>query len=333
MDNTIKPPTVLSICSGYGGVERGLERVFREINILAHVEIEAFAIANLVNKMETGQMVPTPVWTDIKTFRAGLFRGNVDILTGGYPCQPFSIAGKRLGTKDPRHLWPYIRETIKACEPRLVFLENVEGHLSRGVVQVLSDLEKMAYIPKCGVFSAAEVGAPHQRKRVFILAYSENANRWPAKEGLYNETVRESGTRRIGAAGFTLANTRNPELNRIPESEERREDRAAWNSSFELADTGCIGSKQPWAEQPAQPNRDAEKWPSRPGEPQHEWEEPRTVADTNQYEQSETQSQLGGAVDGTTDRVDRLRLLGNGVVPQTAEKAFRTLYREIINGQ
>ena len=169
MDTTQESPTVLSLCTGYGGLEIGLERVFGKINVLVNVEIESFPIANLVNKMETGQMAPTPIWTDVKTFNAKIFRGFVDILTGGYPCQPFSHAGRRKGEEDPRHLWPYITKIIEDCEPKWVFFENVEGHLSNGIVQVLGDLERLGYKPKTGIFSATEVGAPHQRKRVFIL--------------------------------------------------------------------------------------------------------------------------------------------------------------------
>lgn len=169
MDTAQQSPTVLSLCTGYGGLEIGLERVFGKIRVLANVEIESFPIANLVNKMETGQMAPAPIWSDIKTFNAKIFRGFVDILTGGYPCQPFSHAGRRKGEEDPRHLWPYITQIIEDCEPRWVFFENVEGHLSNGIVQVLRDLEWLGYKPKIGIFSATEVGAPHQRKRVFIL--------------------------------------------------------------------------------------------------------------------------------------------------------------------
>lgn len=292
MDITGQSPNVLSLCSGYGGFEIGLERVFGKIAVLAYVEIEAFAVANLVNKMETSQMAPAPIWTDVKTFDARSFRGCVDFLTGGYPCQPFSVAGQRKGSDDPRHLWPHIRRIIDECRPGWVFLENVEGHLSKGVTEVLSDLEKMAYRPECGVFSAAEVGAPHQRKRVFILAHNE-------RQGLQiAERCRET---------FKLTTS---ERSRVSQ------------------------------------------WPAGPGEQQHEWEEPRTVADDSSnrrregrtestWEQGrscaswsrigETQPELGRAVDGDIDRVDRLRLLGNGVVPQTAEKALMTLYNKLYD--
>ena len=172
MGNTKELPTVLAFCAGYAGIERGLELAGAEHRVLAYVEIEAYAIANLVTKMETGELEPAPIWTDLKTFPVGLFRGAVDLVTGGYPCQPFSAAGKRLGSEDPRHLWPYISEAIGVIRPGRVFFENVDGHISLGLNEVVSDLEAHGYRTTWGVFSAREVGAPHQRKRVYILGDS-----------------------------------------------------------------------------------------------------------------------------------------------------------------
>ena len=160
----------LSFCAGYGGIDLGLRRVLPSCRTIAYVEIEAFAIANLVAKMEAGELDQAPVWTDVKTFPAEQFHGLVDIVSGGYPCQPFSAAGKRLGTDDPRHLWPFLRGAVRAIRPSRVFFENVEGHISLGLSTVLSDLDEDGYRATWGIFSAAEVGASHQRKRVFIMA-------------------------------------------------------------------------------------------------------------------------------------------------------------------
>jgi site-specific DNA-cytosine methylase len=167
-------PTVIAFCAGYGGIERGLDLAGLEHRVIAYVEIEAFAIANLVNKMEAGQLPPAPIYTDLKTFPAHLFRDRVDLITGGYPCQPFSAAGQRKGTDDPRHLWPYILDHIRSIRPVQCFFENVEGHISLGLSTVISDLEEDGYRATWGIFSAREVGAPHQRKRVYILGNSEH---------------------------------------------------------------------------------------------------------------------------------------------------------------
>lgn len=313
MDITKESPTIVSLCSGYGGIELGLGRVFGELSVLAHVEIEAFAVANLVNKMEAGLMAPAPIWTDVKTLNAGLFRGHVDILTGGYPCQPFSAAGKRQGADDPRHLWPHIRTIIRDCQPEYCFFENVEGHISLGLSTVIADLEEDGYRTTWGIFSAEECGAPHRRKRVFILA-----NR--SSEGFQGLRQRSRQERREAPTGYA---------------------------------GGC-----------------SQVWPSRPGQPQHEWEAPRVVGNTKHNGHATTEnrgsvgkeqekgrlsessgrreqatdnwqveSPMGGKPDGSSDwldyaelcdnRTDELRLLGNGVVPATAELAWRTLYKRL----
>ena len=93
-------------------------------------------------------------------------------LTCGYPCQPFSSSGKRKGQEDPRHLWPKIREHARAIGVQWIFAENVEGHISLGLSTVISDLEEDGYKVAAGIFSSEEVGAPHRRRRVFILGNS-----------------------------------------------------------------------------------------------------------------------------------------------------------------
>lgn len=175
MDTTQKL-THIGLCAGYGGIELGLKRVIQTLRTVALCEIEAFACANLVAKMEAGLMDPAPIWSDLKTFPWAEFRDRVDILTGGYPCQPFSAAGQRRGTDDPRHLWPWIADGIRAMRPRVCFFENVEGHITLGLSTVISDLEEMGYRATWGIFSASECldasgrTAPHQRKRVFVMA-------------------------------------------------------------------------------------------------------------------------------------------------------------------
>lgn len=168
--DTTKTITHIGLCAGYGGIELGLARVLPTLRSVALCEIEAFPIANLVAKMEAGLMDAAPVWTDLKSFPWESFRDRVDILTGGYPCQPFSSAGKRAGKDDPRHLWPWIADGIRILRPRMCFFENVEGHISLGLREVIGELEEIGYKTAWGIFSAREVGAPHQRKRVFILA-------------------------------------------------------------------------------------------------------------------------------------------------------------------
>lgn len=256
----------LSFCAGYGGIDLGLRRVLPTCRTIAYVEIEAFAVANLAAKMEAGELDQAPIWTNLKTFNAEPFRGLVDILSGGYPCQPFSASGKRLGENDPRHLWPFLRRAIRVIRPGRVFLENVEGHISLGLSTVISDLEEDGYRTTWGIFSAAEVGASHQRKRVFILADCER-------------------------------------------------ERLEGHSGDEQDPTG---SERTWQNRSVSQSGLPQQFPARPGEPQFDWEAPRTIIP----ELGGTTHGSASQVDATTNRVDRLRLLGNGVVPATAAKAW-----------
>jgi DNA (cytosine-5)-methyltransferase 1 len=98
----------------------------------------------------------------------------VDVITAGYPCQPFSIAGKRKGADDERHLWPYIKDAIRQLRPRLVILENVRGHLTLGFDRVLGDLAEIGYDARWVCLPASAAGAPHRRERIFIVAQDAN---------------------------------------------------------------------------------------------------------------------------------------------------------------
>jgi site-specific DNA-cytosine methylase len=187
VDNT-KELKHLSLCTGYGGIDLGLSRAMRCIRTVCYVEIEAFAIENLVSKIEAETLDLAPVYTDLKTFPFSKFRGCVDILSGGFPCQPFSGAGRKEADEDPRHLFPYILDGIRECRPAVVFLENVEGIInsklkgdhwndSEGtpvLLHVLRELERVGYSATAGLYSAEEVGASHRRIRVFILAIRKN---------------------------------------------------------------------------------------------------------------------------------------------------------------
>jgi DNA (cytosine-5)-methyltransferase 1 len=224
------------------------------LRTVALCEIEAFAIANLVAKMEAGLMDAAPVWTDLKTFPWESFRDRVDVLTGGYPCQPFSAAGKRLGTEDERHLWPHIAKGIAILKPRVCLFENVEGHITLGLSTVVSDLEEMGYKVSWGIFSSAECGAPHQRKRVFIMAHDQSER-----------------VQRLWAA---------------------------------------------WKQEPSA--HEQQELPVRSG-PGADWAD------------GTTEPILLRMDDGGSDWVDRMRLLGNGVVPSCAALAFTTLLNEQRN--
>ena len=247
MDTT--KTTHLSLCTGYGGIDLGLRRAIPNLRTVAYAEIDAFAIEVLLTRMESGSLDAAPIWTDVRDFPWHLLHGSVDILSAGYPCQPFSHAGLRKGGDDERHLWPHIRRGIESVRPAIIFLENVEGHISMGLSSVISDLDELGYRCAWGIFSAEECGAPHRRNRVFIIATDTVCERGQLSVERIKSAIQDIGS--DGTAG-------------------RAED---WNNitSWSIEPTICRSD------------------------------------------------------DGATNRVDRLRLLGNGVVPATASLAFRTL--------
>jgi site-specific DNA-cytosine methylase len=118
----------------------------------AFVEWEEWPRTVLVAAQRAGYFAAAPIWDDLRSFDARPFRGAFDIVLAGYPCQPFSAAGKRGGADDPRHLWPEVARVISECGPEWVFLENVSGHVTLGLETVLRELWRMGYTPAAGLF-------------------------------------------------------------------------------------------------------------------------------------------------------------------------------------
>jgi site-specific DNA-cytosine methylase len=299
--DTTKKLTHIGLCAGYGGIELGLKRVLPALRTVALCEIEAFACANLVAKMEAGLMDAAPIWTDLKTFPWQVFRDRVDVLTGGYPCQPFSAAGKRLGAEDPRHLWPHIANGIQLLRPRICFFENVEGHISLGLREVVGELESLGYKTTWGIFSAAEVGAPHQRKRVFILANRSGEG----LEGLREKCGHAEGCKKVqaGRSGIHVWPSR------------PGEPQHAWEPPR------IVGNPESGA-----------RFRRASGDDGHT-AQPDETNSGGQIECSLGRSfdEFASGLDyaelcvSSDNRTDELRLLGNGVVVATVTKAFYTL--------
>jgi site-specific DNA-cytosine methylase len=167
----VDTPTVLSLAAGGGGLDRGFRLALPDARTVCYVEISAAATAVLVKGMEENTLDDAPVWSDARTFDGKPWRGVVDWVIGGYPCQPFSIAGRRAGHDDPRNLWPAFKRIIGEVRPRGCFFENVGQHLRDGYFDtVRPDLESLGYRVEETLVTAAEIGAPHKRERIFILA-------------------------------------------------------------------------------------------------------------------------------------------------------------------
>jgi len=336
VDTTKQLKNVISFCSGYAGIERGLELAGLELRTLSYVEIEAFAIANLVAKMESGSLDPSPVWSNLKTFPAHLFRDRVDILTGGYPCQPFSAAGKRAGKDDPRHLWPWIRQHIDTIRPVRCFFENVEGHITLGLREVIEDLESLDYTTTWGIFSASEVGAPHQRKRVYILADSSlsngiDAETYPQRANSNGERSHHSEINKSGRVewGAELQHKQIGELRQIRGDVANSDNAGQQPSKRQGQARHDIGRRgQELANSSGTRGATRLSRPERSDKERHS-EVANNSGDRSGWRQSAdqwaTEPGLGRVVDGCSDRVDRLRLLGNGVVPSTAAQAWTVL--------
>jgi len=144
---------------------------------IGYVEYEKYCQKILRQRIRDGILDAAPIFGDIKMFisegYAEAYKGMVDVLTAGFPCQPFSVAGKGAGENDPRNMWPQTQDCISIIRPQYCFLENVPGLLSHGYIRrIFGDLAAMGYNAKWGVIGADDVGAPHRRKRLWIVANS-----------------------------------------------------------------------------------------------------------------------------------------------------------------
>jgi DNA (cytosine-5)-methyltransferase 1 len=202
--NVVLPPRVgLSLCAGGGGLDMGLGLAEPGFTTACFVEIKEYPRAVLTSAQAAGYFHTAPIWDDIKRFSGRPWRGIIDTVLAGYPCQPFSAAGQRKGADDPRHLWPDVARIIREVEPEWVFLENVPGHVSLGLESVLRELWEMGWTPATGLFSAGEVGAPHERLRVFIVARRED----PDRRGKQPARGERSGRAGPAGSGPDLADT------------------------------------------------------------------------------------------------------------------------------
>ena len=153
---------VLSLFAGIGGFDLGLERA--GMTVVGQCEIDPFCRAVLKKHWPD-----VPQFEDIRTLK-GEQVGPVDLVCGGYPCQPFSTAGERRGAEDDRHLWPEMRRLVEELRPAWVLGENVAGHITLGLDQVLSDLDALSYATRAFVIPACAVDARHRRDRVWLVA-------------------------------------------------------------------------------------------------------------------------------------------------------------------
>jgi len=304
----------LALCSGIGGLELGLHIALDGYRTVCHVEREAFCASDLVEGMEDPDMGQAPVWDDVADFDGRRWRGVVDIITAGYPCQPFSVAGCRRGVEDPRHIWPDIANIIRAVEPSLVFLENVPGHLKLGFDVVAGELSEMGYRVAATLLTAQEIGASHKRERMFVLAHHIGDN------------LREqSGRRHDGKGGPCEAepSCAGKDLAHA-EADGHSRNGEAWGRRAGSADVGNhVAGGPELAERQGRcvAGLFPAPWPPSPADLAG-WKEALQRDPT-------VEPAICGMVDGDASRVDRLRALGNAVVPFQAAVAFVCLGIEL----
>lgn len=323
---------VLDLFSGIGGFSIGLEKAGFET--VAFCEIEPYCRGVLERHWPD-----TPIYGDVKQLTGEQLRADgivPDVIVGGYPCQPFSVAGRQRGEKDPRHLWPEVHRLIRELRPRWVICENVSGHIKLGLDEVLSTLEAEGYTVWPFVIPACGVDAPHKRDRVWIVANAtgSHAGRTPGQDESESreERLQQRDEHRIsGKSGeiraTDVANAQHYGRFTTPQrrsSEEaiRQEPQGADNSfntpragslpfaGQDVADTdsdrlqGCskeplcgVGDLQGKLEGSGEALRDG--WPTEPN--------------------------VGRVANGVSNRSHRIKALGNAVVPQIPEAIGLTI--------
>lgn len=259
--------TVGSLFSGIGGFDLGLERA--GMQVIWQSEIDEFASRVLKKHWpdvpNLGDITKVD-WSKVE---------RPDVICGGYPCQPFSTAGKRGGANDPRHLWPAMHNAICVLRPRYALMENVRGHLSMGFDQVLGDLAEIGYDAEWQVIPAAAVGAPHKRDRVFIVAYPNDAGMGTQRRKVQRQKSSSEQKRQIvaryvfGRRGAKMADAHG-----------RRQQKC----NAQIGVVSILSESR---------KRNNEWWQVEPS--------------------------VGRVANGVSDRVDRLKGLGNAIVPQVAE--------------
>jgi len=266
---------VLDLFSGIGGFSLGLERT-GGFETVAFCEYEPFPRAVLAKHWPN-----VPCFPDVRTLKGSDIDGPVDVICGGYPCQPFSTAGKRRGKEDDRHLWPEFSRLVAELRPSWVIGENVAGHISMGLDDVLSDLEGQGYACRSFVIPACAVDAPHRRDRVWTVA---NASGMQRDGGEHYDSGHSEGTRAV---------------QEVPKPRKRSGDQDVAHTN----DAGLQGRKE--ARNPGSQRQGRNELTKR----RRNIERSTWCAEPN----------VGRVGHGVPRRVDRLKALGNAVVPQIPE--------------
>lgn len=284
---------MLDLFSGIGGFSLAATWAFgNELEIVSFCEIDKFC-QKVLNK----NFPDVPIHNDIKTLQGGRF-GTIDIITGGFPCQSFSKAGKRLGKKDDRYLWPEMFRVIKEARPNWIIGENVTGIINMALDEVLTNLESKNYETQTFIIPACAVNAPHQRERVWIVANSKCNINQQKKQRIIVETNKLSKQywQKDSSAGEfgRTSSVRETDNNNVSDSNSKRlQTQRKQERVFETKRETCSGIERSYC---MEGGRNSNWWDIEP--------------------------ELGRMVNGIPNRVDRLKSLGNAIVPQIAYEIF-----------
>jgi len=306
--------TVGSLFSGIGGLDLGLERA--GMKVIWQSEIDPYCCKVLKKhwpEVPNHGNIKEINWQEIQ---------RPNIIAGGYPCQPFSQAGKRKGTQDPRHLWPWVREAISQLRPDYAILENVPGHLTMGGTEVIGALTEIGYDAEWRVVSAAGLGANHLRKRIIIVAYP-NSQR-PHRTEIDTTNAQQSSQPQFAGCSQTMAHADSSDATHgrkrahvESQGSCRGNDRSGSNSDVGQISLG--GSRQ-------NTSYVANSICKRTQIPIE-----RIFTSIQKFECPtwwQIEPNVGRVADGISNRVDRLRGLGNAVVPQVAEYIGRLVMEQ-----
>lgn len=325
----------LALFAGAGGGILG--GVLLGWHTVAAVELERYPRELLLQRQRDGILPPFPVWDDVRTFDGKPWRGIVDVVSGGFPCQDISAAGKGAGITGARSgLWVEMHRVICEVRPRYAFMENSPLLTSRGLHRVLGDLAEAGYNAAWMVLGAADLGAPHKRDRIWILA--EDSRR---RDVLSHSNMLRSGRRQQFQEGSPQEARVSP-LDSDSYGMQCTEQRKQYDRPEESARGGknrvepgrfMAHSMQQWQGR-QQCSKEMETTPTHSDLSGREKQrEPESTEPQQQAAECggwwDSEPALGRVAHGVAHRVDRLKSIGNGQVPAVAAVAFRTLQQRL----
>jgi DNA (cytosine-5)-methyltransferase 1 len=357
----VVPFTNIGLFAGAGGLELGLRIAIANLVSVCYVERDPYAASVLVARMEDKTLDTAPIWDDITTFDGKPWRGQVDLLSGGFPCQDLSVAGKRAGIDGERSgLWAEFARIIGEIRPRFVFIENVSGLLANEPMRrILGDLSSLGFSAEWECFRASDVGAPHRRERVFILAMDDSGSkrRQQERRSAFGNEVQDEGwssahdneppsankvlvdaNTAIGRqdeqewrqAGEELEHVGSERLERRCEPEwatfgldSRAGEQVVADADMRRCGIERVSGLLDGERQTCRDNANRCDLPSFPPGPNGDW------ASYLSTDSRLEPSVLRGS-NGLAYRNDRLRLTGNGVVPLQAAAAFTILFGKLV---